>query len=197
MTCVGHGLIGCAVGLTVLPRSSRWSARLLHLLAFAALANLPDLPLRYWGHDRYEISHSLFVSLVAIGLLSAAILLAQRRGRRLGLALLVAGALAWLSHLLLDSFYNHGQGVAIYWPFSEGRLVLPVPWLEVAKQPLLALGELSLGGQTLRVMGIELLTFGALPALALLLRRALGPATRPGLIDEEEGDEASPPRSAA
>ena len=42
----------------------------------------------------------------------------------------VCGAGAWLSHLMLDSFYNHGHGVAIYWPFSNGRLNFSISWFD-------------------------------------------------------------------
>ena len=36
--------------------------------AFVALANLPDWPLPNWGHDRHDISHSIFVNVGLIGL---------------------------------------------------------------------------------------------------------------------------------
>jgi hypothetical protein len=32
----------------------------------------------------------------------------------------------------LDSLYNHGHGVAIFWPLSDVRLALPIPWFAVA-----------------------------------------------------------------
>jgi membrane-bound metal-dependent hydrolase YbcI (DUF457 family) len=44
--------------------------------------------------------------------------------------------ITWLSHLLLDSFYNHGYGVAIFWPFSTARLALPMPWFSVVTEPM-------------------------------------------------------------
>jgi hypothetical protein len=94
------------------------------------LANIPDIPLPSWGHARYDISHSIFVNL----LLSMIVLLAFGRfcgsggGRTVGL-----GIIAWFSHLLLDTFYNHGLGVGIFWPFSSATLAFPIPWFSVVK----------------------------------------------------------------
>jgi membrane-bound metal-dependent hydrolase YbcI (DUF457 family) len=132
MTPVGHSLMGTALGILSLPqhRSPRWKGA--YFATFALLANLPDFPLPYWGHDRYDVSHSLFVNLL-LSLLAVA-LCAWRPSVRQhvgGPAVLVTSMLAWLSHLLLDAFYNHGRGVAIFWPFSPASLALPIAWFSV------------------------------------------------------------------
>ena len=129
MTPVGHTLFGLAVGTVCLPRRLTLSRKLGHYFAFALLANIPDLRLPNWGHNRYDISHSLFVNslLIIIAIFVSA--------RWTNIRYQLEGSIAWLSHLLLDSFYNHGLGVAIFWPFSKIRLVLPLPWFSVVKSP--------------------------------------------------------------
>jgi hypothetical protein len=132
-------LVGAAVGVVVMPRyKSRWASAAF-ISAFIAIANLPDWPLPYWGHTRYDISHSIYVNLAFIIICAALLRIWHRRGQAPSCArsqspgigawpVIFGGAIAWLSHLLLDSFYNHGQGIAIFWPLSSARLALPMPW---------------------------------------------------------------------
>jgi inner membrane protein len=118
-----------------MPRLKTVIAKAVFLATFVVLGNLPDLPVRNWGHHRYYISHSLFVNLAFIAVLCAALRL-WRRGPEVvcGWPVLAGGATAWLSHLLLDSFYNHGLGVAIFWPFSDASLALPVPGFDTRQR---------------------------------------------------------------
>lgn len=95
--------MGLAIGWIAVPAEFSRRAKLVTLAAFVALANAPDWPLPGWGHDRYDISHSIFVTL---GLIAAAATLASmalRPTRYFSWRLIVGGAVAWLSHLLLDS----------------------------------------------------------------------------------------------
>jgi membrane-bound metal-dependent hydrolase YbcI (DUF457 family) len=81
-----------------------------------------------------------------------------------------AGAAAWLSHFLLDSFYSHGHGIRIFWPVSDAALNLAIPWFHVLKRsspPDLA---------TLRTLAIEALSYGALLAACLIWRHRWKPA---------------------
>jgi len=136
--------------------------------AFALAANVPDWPLPSWGHDRYDISHSLFVSLGAMALLGVVLALARRWiGRPLPPRSVFAGiAVAWLSHFALDGFYNHGRGIAIYWPLSEGRLDLSFSsWFANLQ------GGWSLSAHNLQVLTIEALFFGSVLLLGLAIRR--------------------------
>jgi membrane-bound metal-dependent hydrolase YbcI (DUF457 family) len=138
MTQVGHILIGATIGMLCLPERTSRRRRAAHLAGFILLANIPDLPLKYWGHDRYQISHSLLVNLFLVALTGGFLGLTLKGRawfRRPGL--LLAGELAWLSHLLLDTLYNHGRGIQLFWPLSSFRLALPVPWFSVIHLPLL------------------------------------------------------------
>ncbi len=166
MTFVGHTLTGATLGVLSLPRGypKRWQKS--YLLIFGLLANIPDLPLKYWGHDRYEISHSLLVN--GLMILSLAVFVSSWKDlkSKLGWGVLLSGSLAWLSHLLLDSFYNHGNGVAIFWPFSHGRLALPIPWFSVLESLPPPLTQ-----TTLRIVLIELVCYGTLLLCAIGLRK--------------------------
>ena len=115
MTQVGHTLTGIALGAASAPRDAPLGWVVLHLVCLAFLANVPDLPIHGWGHDAYHFSHSIFVNLALIGLLLIIVIatwdsfktVVERRA-------IVAGTAAWLSHFLLDSFYAHGRGIAIF-----------------------------------------------------------------------------------
>jgi membrane-bound metal-dependent hydrolase YbcI (DUF457 family) len=169
MTPVGHSLFGASLAVAAMPRGASRRRRLAMLVSFAALANIPDLRLPMWGHERYDISHSIFVNAGLIALLAVTLVFLPRARRAVGgTAVIICGAAAWLSHLLLDSFYNHGKGVAILWPFSKGRLALPISWFDNLHLPLP-----HFGWHTARVMGIELLAYGTLFVLVCLARRLI------------------------
>jgi membrane-bound metal-dependent hydrolase YbcI (DUF457 family) len=160
MTQVGHTLTGLAFGVLSLPSSVSKTRRVIQLGVFAVLANIPDIPLPYWGHARYAISHSIFVNLV-LCLIVLASLIGYRPGdwRMRGL-----GITAWFSHLLLDTFYNHGHGVGILWPFSTATLALPIPWFSVLPPmwPLTAQG--------IRIGLIEFISYAPLVFMTLYIR---------------------------
>ena len=77
---------------------------------------------------------------------------------------MVAWSIAWLSHLPLDSMYAHGQGIAIFWPFSDAHLAMPVSWFETLNLP-------ARSEHNLRVFRIELLVFGTALLSCAGLRR--------------------------
>ncbi len=131
MTSIGHSLTGIAIGVLSLPPQVAPRRTFFHIAAFTVLANIPDLSLPGWWHDRYYFSHSLYVNLLL---------------------------------MLLDSFYNHGLGVAIFWPFSEGRLVLPLPWFSIMDGPLWS-------WQALRISLIEVAFYLPLIGLAVWYRK--------------------------
>ena len=141
---------------------------------FVALANLPDWPLPGWGHDSYDISHSVFVNiaLICVAVFAVKILASSKwfgRGRFLSLA-----ALAWLSHLLLDSFYNHGQGIAIYWPVSTCKLNLAMPWFGNWD-----LSQSVLSTHNLSVFGIEFIAYSPILLAAIVLSNKVSKRREP------------------
>ncbi len=129
MTPIGHSLVGMSMGVVCMPRYQSCWAKAAFLSGFIGLATVPDWHLPGWGHIRYEVSHSLFVNLALI--IVFAVVLRTCKSTRMGIGawpVIFGGAAAWLSHLLMDSFYNHGLGVTIFWPLSTARLALPMPW---------------------------------------------------------------------
>ena len=133
MSPVGHTIVGLAFASIALPNIHGFRSKATAAFLFVAIANLPDWPLPNWGHDRYDISHSVFVNCALIFFLGIVL----RKLVKAKTGILAAGT--WLSHLLLDSFYNHGNGVAIYWPFSSGRLNFAMPWfnnLDLSQSPV-------------------------------------------------------------
>jgi hypothetical protein len=164
MTMVGHSLLGLSLGALAIPRGWARRPKLLAFGVLVLLAGAPDLPTPFWGHSQYHISHSLFVNL---GLIAAVVALAaaapRLRAALGGWPLLGAGAAAWLSHLLLDSFYSHGKGVRIFWPLSPDSLNLSMPWFDV-------LGVGIPPAAALRIFAIEFVFYGSLLGLCLLWR---------------------------
>lgn len=172
MTPVGHTLTGLALGVLTLPRRATGWHRTLHLAVYGALASVPDFPLPHWGHERYDISHSVFVNALLIGLcITLLAVWSTARQRAGGWSVVVGGGLAWLSHLLLDAFYNHGLGVAIFWPFSPARLVLPIVWFTTL--PSL---HPPLTWDVARIFAVEGLVYGGVLLGALGVRRFARPA---------------------
>jgi membrane-bound metal-dependent hydrolase YbcI (DUF457 family) len=167
MTLTGHLLTGTAIGIVVMSEYKSDGVKAVHLISFALLALLPDWPIKGWAHQRYYFSHSLFVNLLMIAAgFMVFLFLPKARNRIGGWPVLVGAVLAWLSHLLLDSFYNHGHGVAIFWPFSDARLKLPIPWLAVVNSPVFPITP-----EKVRGVLIETVSFLPLVILAIVIRK--------------------------
>ncbi len=171
MSPVGHSLTGLAILAAVLP--SRSLKRPLFLFGtastFVLFANIPDLPLPNWGHDRYDISHSIFsttLGVICLVCLYRAWLNGKAKPQLHG-HLIYFGAFAWYSHLLLDSFYNHGRGIGVMWPLGEGRLNLPLPWFETLR--IYSKNDI-LSPHSLRIYATEGIAYGIVLLAIITLR---------------------------
>lgn len=167
MTIIGHTIAGATIAVLAVPAGTTRRRLLAVVGVFAFLANFPDLPVPGWGHDRYDISHSIFV----IGaLLTLAVTLAflsegftaWSGGRRI----IIAGSLACLSHLLLDTFYNHGLGLRMFWPVSNRGFSLAIACFDVLQT---SLPKITM--HSLRVFAIELACYGPIFVAAVVFRR--------------------------
>ncbi|TWT90484.1 hypothetical protein Mal64_08750 [Pseudobythopirellula maris] len=164
MSPVGHTLTGLAIGRLATPHEWAPRVRAISLFVFVLLANAPDAPLPGWGHERYQVSHSLLVTLLAIAAGVVAVRQVDRRSR-LCATVYAGAAAAWLSHLLLDTFYSHGKGLAMFWPLGDGRLAMPIPcFSHMQLSPLLSLFNL-------RVFAVELAAYGVLLAVVWIATR--------------------------
>lgn len=179
MTYIGHSLTGLAVGAAVLPVGLSRGRMVVGLAVFAMLADIPDFPLPWWGHNAYRVSHSIFVNgaLVGIALLGLSIV-RMCKGAGLPKRVICGGVAAWFSHFLLDSMYNHGLGIRIYWPFSSGSLVLPVGCFSTLKR-----SPPPLDVHTFRVLAIELACYLPLLGVVVLARRILTGGSRLSIDD--------------
>ena len=168
MTPVGHSLTGLAIGISAVPSVFSTKKKILHVLCFIGLANIPDFPIPSWGHDLYWFSHSFFVNFVLfliIGILIRNIV--QKIYPAVPVwRIFLFGWIAWFSHLLLDSFYNHGLGVMIWWPFSEQSLCLPIPWFSVLNASILPITK-----ESLRIWSIEFISYSPFVLIAVILKR--------------------------
>lgn len=167
MTPVGHSLTAITIGVVTAPKAASPRVKAVYFAALVVLANVPDFPVAGWGHNAYHVSHSIFVNLALIAFcLAFAVAFSRITGWAVRWRMKIGGVAAWLSHLLLDSMYNHGKGVAIFWPFSDARLALPIPWFATVRNP-----RPFTDWQTLQVAIIELVSYGALLAVVIFVKR--------------------------
>jgi len=170
MTTVGHSLAGLSIAALTLPKgkSLMWYLLVGHFFVF--FANVPDFPLANWGHASYQVSHSIFVTGLMASLM-ALLLFYPPFNRHVGAKIVFWWSVTWLVHMVLDSMYNHGRGIGIFWPFSDAHLVMPVPWFETLTWP-------PFTEHNRDVFLIEIVVYGTLLALCLVLRRRLHVASR-------------------
>lgn len=161
MTPVGHTLTGLTIGYLAVPYEMPPKPKAIALGVFAFLANLPDIPV-----TRFIITHSFIIVTIAVILIIAEIKFFAGNHPYLPNRVLFGGALAWYSHLLLDSFYDrHGaDGFEAFWPILGVKLSLPIPWLLQADK------EEVLGWHNASVGLFEAVTFG-IPLLVAILAK--------------------------
>lgn len=175
-TVITHALVPLAFGAAFGRRAV--SPRLLLAGAFAAI--LPDLdvlafPLGIPYADAFGhrgATHSTGFALI-VGIAGALGARALRSSAGHAFAWLAA---CTLSHPLLDALTNGGLGVALLWPFHDGRFF--APWRPVQVSPI---GAGFLGARGVAVLWSEArwillpaVAMSGCVALALLLRRNAG-----------------------
>jgi membrane-bound metal-dependent hydrolase YbcI (DUF457 family) len=181
MTFVGHSLVGASLAQATIPAGASWKQWAFIVNLYILLAFFPDFPFPGWGHFRYYFSHSLYVNLLLIVPTAAACCYWRCRRGFASYLLVAGGAVAWLSHFPLDAMYNHGRGVAIFWPFSEAALNLPLPWFVT-----LDMGQSLTSAYNARVFLVEALFYLPVFAAAMLARHLwLRRKCLPGLQREE------------
>lgn len=135
---IGHSLMGLVL-LILRRRIGRWRELLSYWkegIGFVLLANMPDVDffnpeLRKFDllspHHHGAIHTFSFAFLIA----TAVLLFRQRKVQRWEFGLWGWSFTAVSSHLLLDLFFSNvtePPGMAIFWPFYDQRIILPVHW---------------------------------------------------------------------
>ena len=162
---VGHALAGYAIGTLIAgaPAGGRRSALETipaRAALFAGLACLPDIDFLFRSHSMY--THSVGAVMIVTAL--AALLI------RSPLALVAACAATYGSHLLLDWIgrdTNPPLGIMALWPFSRDYYMSPVSLLEPVSRRF---QWEYFWSHNLRVVGFEVLLFGAMAMAAYLWR---------------------------
>jgi membrane-bound metal-dependent hydrolase YbcI (DUF457 family) len=162
MTTIGHSLSGVSIAILTLPRgrSLLWYLVAGHLFVF--FANIPDYPFPGWGHDSYQVSHSIFLAALLASLIGL-LRLVPAINTRVSATMFLAFSAAWLLHMPLDSIYSHGHGIGIFWPFSDVHLSMPIPWFETLTWP-------PKTDHNLRVFAIEAIVYGTVLVMCVIAR---------------------------
>ena len=129
MTTVGHTIMGVTTATVFIPFPLSRNKKFLWLATAIFAANIPDIALPGWGHDRYYFSHSIVVNAIIL-FLFIGLMLTLRRDYKFQKHFIAMFSLAWMSHFILDSFYNHGKGLRAFWPISDAALNMPIPIFE-------------------------------------------------------------------
>ena len=164
MTTIGHSLSGISIAVLTLPRgrSLLWYVVAGHLFVF--FANIPDYPFPGWGHDAYQVSHSVFLGALLASLIGLLRLIPEV-STRVSKTMFLAFSAAWLTHMPLDSIYSHGHGIGIFWPFSDAHLAMPIPWFDTLTWP-------PKTAHNLRVFQVETVVYGLVLAVCVWFRRS-------------------------
>jgi len=191
MASVGHLAVGLLAGrlhggAEASPRARPSTAT---LLAFAALAALPDLDVVVVALGAPDVgaaghrgaSHSIAVALT-LGLLGA--LVARRFGWPFARTALVA-TLALASHGILDAFGEGGRGIPLLWPLTDARFMSPWRLLPDAPRGLAMLSHRGLDDVAAELFIFLPFTAAALwPTRAPVIRLTAHPAQALVVLDE-------------
>ncbi len=167
MTTVGHTLTGLTIAVLFQPKIVKIPTRIIYYLLFVFCALIPDIEVHGWGHYQYQISHSIVLMAALEGVIFLfSSLVPHLRKSRLYWRILLGCSVAWMSHFLLDSFYNHGKGIIVMWPISAGRLNLSLPWFST-------IPPLPVSMEHIRICSVEVLFYLPLLLFAVLLKSVL------------------------
>jgi inner membrane protein len=169
MSLLGHVAIGVATARRTTPAGEPRKKLGTRIVVFSALALLPDVDfvlhrlapsIAYLDHR--GATHSLAFAL-GVGASVALVIVASGRGRPVAWGVIAGAVVA--SHGVLDCLGDTSLGVALFWPFSDARVL--APW-HVLPNPALQ-GLFSSHG--LAELGIEFLLFVPFWLYAFLPRR--------------------------
>lgn len=167
MTSVGHSLTGLTVAVLFAPKLSGFGDKLRRYALFLFCALIPDIEVHGWGHHRYHVSHSIIVIGVLLALilaLAASVQAVRKKG--VPWRIFLGCSTAWMSHIFLDSLYNHGKGIKVMWPLSEWRLNFALPWFSTLPPYPVSLVHV-------KICLIELAFYAPILTAAIVIRRMI------------------------
>ncbi len=166
MTTVGHSITGLSIAVLFAPQFPTVTKRIVYYVLFTLCALIPDIDIHGWGHHRYHVSHSLVIMISAvIGISIFSLIIPFIRRNKVYWRFFIGCAIAWLSHFFLDSLYNHGKGVLVMWPLSEGRLNFALPWFST-------IPDFPVTMVHVRIVLIEFIFYTPLLLISILLKKA-------------------------
>ena len=165
---VAHGLLAASVVVVLREPTQSRPWKLLLIGVFLGISPDLDYALNFlrvgsggWHHG---FTHSI-VFAVFCGLI-ATLIAGERRLRNL---ILFTGAT--VSHTLLDYLITESRGVALWWPFTDYRYKLRLPNPIDYTWSTTSLSEMMV--DLLRICLVELMIFGPLVVVVVLLKRLI------------------------
>jgi membrane-bound metal-dependent hydrolase YbcI (DUF457 family) len=171
---IAHGLLGASVVAALWPASEPRRGKMILLGAVLAISPDFDYALN-WLRIDYGGWHHGFTHSIPFALLIGFVMIAVFRDWRLRSYLVFT--LAYVSHTLLDFMFTESRGIALWWPFTNYRykLRLPYPidyawsrasWLETVVD-------------VVKLCVAELLIFAPILFIVILIRHTLTKRSRP------------------
>ena len=112
---------------------------------------------------RQCLSHSIFLTALLASMMAMLLLLPKFK-EQVGTKVVLAWSITWLGHMVLDAMYSHGNGIGIFWPFSDAHLILHVSWFDTISWP-------PISEHNRRVFAIETAVYGTVLAMCIAARR--------------------------
>ena len=122
---IAHGLLGATVVAALRPSSEPRTAKL--LLTGALLAISPDFDyILNWLKIDYGGWHHGFTHSIPFAIVMGIVMIAIFRDWKFRSYLVYTAA--YVSHTLLDFLFTDSRGVALWWPFTNDRYKLSLPF---------------------------------------------------------------------
>jgi membrane-bound metal-dependent hydrolase YbcI (DUF457 family) len=122
---IAHGLLGASVVAALRPSSEPHRGKI--LLVGALLAISPDFDyVLNWLRIPYGGWHHGFTHSIPFALVMGLVMIAVFRDWKLRSYLVFT--LTYVSHTLLDFMFTESRGVALWWPFTNHRYKLRLPY---------------------------------------------------------------------
>ena len=171
---IAHGLLGASVVAGLRPSSAPRRGKMLLLGALLAISPDFDYALN-WLRIDYGGWHHGFTHSIPFALLVGLVMIAVFRDWKLRSYLVFT--LAYMSHTLLDFMFTESRGVALWWPFTNYRYKLRLPYpIDYAWSHASWLATVA---DVVKLCIAEVLIYAPILFLVLWIRHTLTKRSRP------------------